>query len=82
MFDFDDALDIHKDKDYSQHRNGGNDYFIQAYLYSDVFYETIESCYPSPILQGVVAYCRLKNIPMFCVSGMRFSLHMDAKKCL
>lgn len=44
-----------------------------------IFYENIEPCYPSPLLPNVVAYCRLNNIPMFCVLGMKFSLHMDAK---
>lgn len=79
VFDFDDTLAIHKDKDYSQNRKGINNYFIQAYLHPDTFYEITEPCYPSPVLQNVVVYCRLNNIPMFCVSGMRFSLHMDAK---
>lgn len=79
VFDFDDTLAIHKDKNYIQRRKGSNDYYIQAYLHPDTFYETIEPCYPSLVLQNVTAYCRLNNIPMFCVSGMRFSLHMDAK---
>ena len=72
MSGFDDTLAIRKDKDNNQRRNGSNGYYIQAYLHPDTFYETIEPCYLSPVLQNVAAYCRLNNIPMFCVSGMRF----------
>ena len=79
VFDFDGTLAIHKDKNYVQRMKGGNDYFIQAYLHPDTFYEAIEPCYPSPVLQNVTAYCRLNNLSMFCVSGMGFSLHMYAK---
>ena len=42
VFDFDDTLAIHKDKNYIQRRKGSNDYYIQAYLHPDTFYETIE----------------------------------------
>jgi len=55
VFDFDGTLAINKDKNYTQRRKGSNDYFIQAYLHSDTFYETIEPCYPSSVLQNVAA---------------------------
>ena len=37
VFDFDDTLAIHKDKNYIQRRKGSNDYYIQAYLHPDTF---------------------------------------------
>ena len=48
IFDFDDTLAFHKDKDYLKHRNENDEnlliYYLNAYLNPESFYETIESC--------------------------------------
>ena len=78
VFDFDDTLAIHKNKDWTEDR--GNDYYIQAHLNPDGFYETIEPCAPCKNLQRIVQFCRANDIPTYCLSGMRFSLHFKAKE--
>lgn len=81
VFDFDDTLAMHVDKDYRTHRKeNSNEYFINAYKYPKDFYEKIEPCTVSKAMKTLVENCRVKNIPMYCVSGMRFSIHLDAKK--
>ena len=48
IFDFDDTLAIHKDKDYQKHRNESEEklqnYYLNAYLVPEKFYEIIEPC--------------------------------------
>ena len=48
IFDFDDTLAIHKDKEYIKHRNENEEnllnYFLKAYLNPEKFYEIIEPC--------------------------------------
>lgn len=79
-FDFDDTLAKHVDTFYVEHRGDGDEYFMQAHQSPDTFYDDIEVCSSSPSLKNIVGYCRLNNIPMYCISKMRFSLHMEAKK--
>ena len=84
IFDFDDTLAIHKDKDYLKHRNESEDkrldYYLNAYKNTDTFYEDIEPCYKSEILYNLVKYLRNKSIKMYCLSGMKFSFHFKAKQ--
>ena len=48
IFDFDNTLATHKDFDFAKHRNKDKEtrlnYYLNAYLYPDTFYETIEPC--------------------------------------
>ena len=80
VFDFDDTLAKHADSLYTEHRGNGDKYFMQAHQAPDTFYDDIEVCHPDSSLKNIVGYCRLNNIPMYCISKMRFSLHMEAKK--
>lgn len=82
IFDFDDTLAIHKDKDYVEHRTelGENNYFRRAFENPDTFYETIEPCDVSKDMINLISYLRLHNVKMYCLSGMRMSLHAEAKQ--
>lgn len=81
VFDFDDTLAIHKDPNYVEHRKTNEDnYFIQAYQNPNEFYTTIEPCDPSEDMRNLVLYCRFREVPMLVLSGMRFSLHANAKQ--
>ena len=48
IFDFDDTLAIHKDADYKKRRNENEEnlinYYLNAYLNPNSFYEIIEPC--------------------------------------
>lgn len=82
LFDFDDTLAIHKDKDYVAHRKelGENNYFRKAFENPDTFYETIEPCDISSDMYNLICCLRLYNVKMYCLSGMRMSLHFAAKQ--
>ena len=81
VFDFDDTLAIHKDSNYVENRKADEDgYFLRAYENPQDFYETIEPCTVNDDMKNLVGYCRNERIPMFCVTGMRFSLHLSAKE--
>lgn len=82
VFDFDDTLAIHRDKDYVAHRNatGRNNYFRKAFENPDTFYETIEPCDISEGMYNLICYLRLFNAKMYCLSGMKMSLHANAKQ--
>lgn len=84
MFDFDDTLAIHKDKDYIKHRNQNEDHFLNyyanAYLNPKFFYETIEPCSILESLQKFIKTCEANDIKMYCVTGARFSFHLKAKQ--
>ena len=82
IFDFDDTLAIHKDKDYVLHRKelGKNNYYRKAYENPDSFYETIEPCNISKDIYNLICYLRLHNAKIFCLSGMKMSLHANAKQ--
>ena len=84
IFDFDDTLAIHKDKDYIKRRNENEEsllsYYLDAYLNPEKFYETIEPCKTSKSIIKLINILREKNIKMYCVSGMKFSFHLKAKE--
>ncbi len=84
IFDFDDTLAIHKDKDYSKHRRENEEnylgYYLNAYKNPDIFYEDIEPCIKSDVLYSFIDDLRSKHIKMYCLSGMKFSFHLKAKQ--
>lgn len=84
IFDFDDTLALHKDKDFSKHRSECEENFVRfylnAYLNPESFYETIEPCYVQESLQKLIKFFETKGIKMYCVSGMKFSFHLKAKE--
>ena len=84
IFDFDDTLAIHKDKDFSKHRSESEENFVNFYLnaYSkpDSFYDEIEPCIKSEILYDFIEKLRKRKIKMYCLSGMKFSFHLKAKQ--
>ncbi len=84
IFDFDDTLAIHKDKDFSKHRSESEENFVNFYLnaYSkpDCFYDEIEPCIKSEILYDFIEKLRKRKIKMYCLSGMKFSFHLKAKQ--
>lgn len=84
IFDFDDTLAIHKDKDFCKHRRESEDkylgYYLNAYKNPNTFYEDIEPCIKSEILYKFINNLRDNNIKMYCLSGMKFSFHLKAKQ--
>lgn len=84
IFDFDDTLAIHKDKDFCIHRRESEDkylgYYLNAYQNKRTFYENIEPCTKSEILYNFIIELRSKGIKMYCLSGMKFSFHLQAKQ--
>ena len=84
IFDFDDTLAIHKDKEYVKHRNETKEklhnYYLNAYLNPEKFYETIEPCDVSKSIFRLINILRKNNVKIYCVSGMKFSFHLKAKQ--
>lgn len=84
IFDFDDTLAVHKDKDFRKHRRESEDkyleYYLNAYQNQNTFYENIEPCIKSEVLYNLIIKLRKKGIKMYCLSGMRFSFHLKAKQ--
>ena len=84
IFDFDDTLAIHKDKDYQKHRNESEEklqnYYLNAYLTPEKFYEIIEPCNMSESILKLINILRKNNVKIYCVSGMKFSFHLRAKE--
>ena len=84
IFDFDDTLAIHQDKDFLKHRNESEDkrlgYYFNAYKNPETFYEDIEPCDRSEVLYNFINELRNENIKMYCLSGMKFSFHFKAKQ--
>ncbi len=84
IFDFDDTLAIHKDKDFLIHRGESEEkrlgYYLNAYQNPDTFYEYIEPCMRSEVLYNFINDLRNKNIKMYCLSGMKFSFHLKSKQ--
>lgn len=84
IFDFDDTLAIHKDKDFCKHRRESEDkylrYYLNAYKNPNTFYEDIEPCIKSEVLYNFIVKLRSKGIKMYCLSGMKFSFHLKAKQ--
>lgn len=80
IFDFDDTLAFHIDREYTEHRKKGNTYWINAYKNPDIFYEELEPCIVPEQMKKLVNECRNNKIKMYCLSAMRFSLHLKAKE--
>ena len=84
IFDYDDTLAIHKDKDFCKHRRESEDkylgYYLNAYQNPNNFYENIEACTKSDVLYDFIIALRSKGIKMYCLSGMKFSFHLNAKQ--
>ncbi|MEG2511471.1 MAG: hypothetical protein RSB00_03820 [Bacilli bacterium] len=84
IFDFDDTLAIHKDKEFNKRRRESEDkyieYYLNAYANPKTFYEDIEPCIRSEKLYNFIVKLRNKNIKMYCLSGMKFSFHLKAKQ--
>ncbi len=84
IFDFDDTLAIHRDKDLVKHRNESEDNrlnnYSNAYQNPNSFFENIEPCDISEVLYKLIEELRTKNTKMYCLSGMKFSFHFNAKK--
>lgn len=84
IFDFDDTLAIHKDVDYLKHRNESEEkllnYYLNAYLNPNSFYELIEPCDMSESIFKLINILRKNNVKLYCVSGMKFSFHLKAKE--
>ena len=84
IFDFDDTLAIHKDNDYKKHRNESEEklqnYYLNAYLTPEKFYEIIEPCNMSESILKLINILRKNNVKIYCVSGMKFSFHLRAKE--
>ncbi len=84
IFDFDDTLAIHKDKDFSKHRSESEEkflsYYENAYKNPDCFYDKIEPCVRSEELYNFTSILRSKKIKMYCLTGMKLSFHLKAKQ--
>ena len=57
-----------------------NNYYYNAYIDPDGFYENTEPCEKSEALYRLVLLLRQKGIKMYCLSGMKFSFHLKAKQ--
>ena len=84
IFDFDETLAIHKDKDFCKHRIESEDkylgYYLNAYQHPDIFFDNIEPCIKSEVLYNFINNLRKRGIKMYCLSGMKFSFHLKAKQ--
>lgn len=84
VFDFDETLAIHKDKDFTKHRSESEEnftnWYYNAYKNPNNFYEEIEPCTKSEILYDLINNLRNEKIKMYCLSGMKFSFHLKAKQ--
>lgn len=84
IFDFDDTLAIHQDKEFFKHRNESESnflsYFINAYTKSTSFYDTIEPCSVLEPLYKLVKFFEKSGVKMYCVTGMQFSFNIKAKE--
>lgn len=84
IFDFDQTLAMHKDKDYPIHRRESEEkrleYYLTAYKNPDTFYDTIEPCEKSEELYNLICKLREKNVKVYCVSGAKYTFHLKAKQ--
>lgn len=84
IFDFDETLAFHKDKDFTKHRSENEEnftnWYCNAYKNPNIFYEEIEPCIKSEVLYKFINDLRNKKIKMYCLSGMKFSFHLKAKQ--
>ena len=84
IFDFDDTLAIHRDKNFRIHRKESEEkrlnYYCNAYLNPNSFYTDFEICDKSEVLFNLIQEVRKKNIKMYCLSAMKYSFHIKAKQ--
>ena len=84
IFDFDDTLAIHKDRDFIKHRDESEEkriaHYLNGYKNPETFYEEIDPCARSELLYNFINELRAKNIRMYCLSGMKFSFNLKAKQ--
>lgn len=84
VFDFDDTLAVHKDKNFSEHRNKTEEdkieFYVNAYKEPKRFYDEIEPCERSEKLYNLIEELRKKEIKVYCLSGMEFSFNLKAKQ--
>lgn len=84
IFDFDDTLAIHQDKEFFKHRNESESnflsYFIDAYTKPNSFYDTIEPCNVLEPLYKLVKFFEKSGVKMYCLTGMQFSFNIKAKE--
>lgn len=84
IFDFDDTLAIHKDRDFLKHRSENEDtylnFYLNAYLNPETFYENIEICDKSSSLYKIINILRNNGTKLYCLTGMKFSFHLKAKQ--
>lgn len=84
IFDFDDTLAIHEDREYKRKRRESEDklfgYYMDAYLNPEIFYEKIEICGMSEPIFKLINVLRKNGVKIYCVSGMKFSFHLKAKE--
>lgn len=81
VFDFDETLAIHSsDKHYAQEGDEKLDYYVDAYLKPDVFYDELEPCMINETLLELINILREKGIKIYCLSGMKYAFHLKAKQ--
>lgn len=84
IFDFDDTLAIHKDREFLKHRAENEetylDFYLNAYLNPETFYENIEVCEKSNSLYKIINILRNNGAKLYCLTGMKFSFHLKAKQ--
>lgn len=84
IFDFDETLAIHKDKDFVEHRSETEEnfvnFFANAYINPDSFYDDIEPCTKSQTLYNLINDLRSRGVKMYCLTVMKSSFHLKAKQ--
>ena len=84
IFDFDNTLAIHKDQNYLKKRRSSEDkfldYYLNAYLNQNSFYESIEECNISNDILTLINILRKNGVKLYCLTGTKFSFHINAKE--
>lgn len=84
IFDYDDTLAIHRDVEFLKHRSESEDnflnFYLNAYLNPETFYENIEVCEKSKSLYKIINILRNNGAKLYCLTGMKFSFHFKAKQ--
>ena len=84
IFDFDETLALHKDKEYTKHRDESDEsfanFYIRSYMHPEGFYDTVEPCEKSDALYALICQLRARGAKLYCLSGMKYSFHFEAKR--
>ena len=84
IFDFDDTLAFHRDKDYSKKRENDYEVFLNfykdSYLNPNDFYEKIEVCDMADYMYKFIDNLRKQGTKLYVLSGMKFSFQFKAKE--